>query len=332
MAEEGAGAGAAAAAAANDGLLGPNDCGICYADIPVLKEKYELHRVNGVPHIFHRACITSWLATTIQTGAPFFCSVCANADDEVRVSARGLAWAEKLVLILMLREVDWTRIPGLNQEDLDNIPEELWPPMEYRILGGGGAVAVALLSYYVRMRYLSHERLNVLTEAYNHSCVMFGGNPDRRPLDQISAMINGQLAHLYREIPETENQIYEYTIISIGCLLATLIMGIGFALMKSGRLGGGGGKEQKQICINKVCYPIPDGMEPVLSSLIISLKHQLANLNKSQIVKSQTVKGGKHTRKCTRPLVLLSYKPGKRHGLNPKGFKASHKVARPSKK
>jgi hypothetical protein len=95
-----AAAGAGAGAGADDGLIGPNDCGVCYVPIPP-SEVYVLHSTtDGTEHKFHRACITDWLRTTMLTGAPFFCPVCSQSDPEVRLSRRGLLWAEHLNIIL----------------------------------------------------------------------------------------------------------------------------------------------------------------------------------------------------------------------------------------
>ena len=318
----------AGAAGADDGLIGPGDCGFCYAPVPP-SERFVLHSPGGIDHIFHRACITPWLATSMQTGAPFICPQCAQTDDEVRLSARGLAWAERLALILMIRQADWRRIPRLELAAVENIPDERWPIMDYSIAGVGGVVAVSIVGWLVKITYDTYERLGELREGYNSACLEVGFDPDRRPMLQVARTLNdGRIVHYNREMPQAEYDVNLFAAISVCFFFYTLLYGIATVhILRNRRLGGGGSEGQKRICINDVCYPIPDGMEPILSSLIISLKGLLGKLNTSR-----TAKGGKHTRKQTRPHVLLSYKPSKRYSLKPKGFKASHKAVRPSKK
>jgi hypothetical protein len=61
----------------------------------------------------------------------------------------------------------------------------------------------------------------------------------------------------------------------------------------------GGGGEEKKICINNVCYPIPEKMEYLLIFLLTTLKPLLAKMDKIYAAHTtrKTTKGGRRTRK-----------------------------------
>jgi hypothetical protein len=318
MAAAGAGAGEAGA---DDGMIGPGDCGLCYAPIPE-SDVYVLHNINGVPHKFHRACITQWLLTTIQTGAPFVCPVCSLTDDEVRVSARGIAWAERLALILMIRQVDLTRIPGLDPVDLNRIPDELWPTIAFRIEVGIQSISVVFIAYFARLIYTGCQRFEMLYNRYSLGEVYIAhireyGAPGGPLLisTEHQTMIDGVLVDLLTELPELTREAWTYTFIVIAFMVVMLVtFCIGIHIQnRAGRGRRGGGGEEKKICINDVCYPIPEKMEYLLIFLLTTLKPLLAKMDKIYAAHTtrKTKEGGRRTRKRA---------------------KASHKAAHPSKK
>jgi hypothetical protein len=267
-------------------------------------EKYVLHSPGGIDHIFHRECITSWLATTIQTGAPFVCPQCSQTDDEVRLSARGIAWAERLALILMIRQVDWRRIPIVEEEAMVRIPNDLWPTIPFRVEAGIHSISVVCIGYFVNLIYIGYQRYEMLNNRYSLGEVYRYEEREWNSagvLHLISTehqtLIDGILVDLLTELPELRQEAWTHTGIVLAFVMVIVVV---YCIGRAGRARRGGGKgEEKKICINDVCYPIPEKMEYLLIFLLTTLKPLLAKMDKIYAAHTtrKTTKGGRRTRK-----------------------------------